>query len=110
MRNLHRRFDYYYIGQIYGRDFAKNCGLLRISKLLRKIYVLGFLILNLFKKVLPEMEENKTLTRLILFVIPGHNNNRHKTGIHNHCLMDVKLSLIDGDCLDIQIKCVHRWQ
>ena len=28
LRNLHRRFDY--IGQIYGEDFAKFCGLLRI--------------------------------------------------------------------------------
>ena len=32
-RNLHGRFDRYYIGQIYGGDFAKNCGLLRICKL-----------------------------------------------------------------------------
>ena len=29
LRNLHRRFDRYYIGQIYGRDFAKNFGLLK---------------------------------------------------------------------------------
>ena len=28
--NLHRRFDWHYIGQIYGGDFAKFCGLLRI--------------------------------------------------------------------------------
>ena len=28
--NLHRRFDRYYIGQIYCGDFAKICGLLRI--------------------------------------------------------------------------------
>ena len=33
LRNLHRRFDRYYIGQINGGDFAKNCGLLRIYKL-----------------------------------------------------------------------------
>ena len=25
MRNLIRRFDRYYIGQIYGEDYAKNC-------------------------------------------------------------------------------------
>ena len=30
LRNLHRRFDHYYIGQIYCGDFAKICGLLRI--------------------------------------------------------------------------------
>ena len=27
--NLHRRFDHYYIAQIYGGNFTKNCGLLR---------------------------------------------------------------------------------
>ena len=31
--NLHRRFDRYNIGQIYGGDFAKFCGLLRIYEL-----------------------------------------------------------------------------
>ena len=29
MRNLHRRFDWHYIGQIYGGDFPKFCGLLK---------------------------------------------------------------------------------
>ena len=29
LQNLHRRFDWHYIGQIYGGDFAKFCGLLR---------------------------------------------------------------------------------
>ena len=33
MRNLHRRFDWHYIGQIYGGDFAKYCGLLRVYEL-----------------------------------------------------------------------------
>ena len=32
-RNLHRRFDCYYIGQIFGGDFAKICGLLRMYEL-----------------------------------------------------------------------------
>ena len=45
LRNLHRRFDRYYIGQIYGVDFAKICGLLRIYELeqifLRKIRIFG---------------------------------------------------------------------
>ena len=30
LRNLHCRFDWHYIGQIYGGDFAKFCGLLKI--------------------------------------------------------------------------------
>ena len=33
LRNLHRRFDRYYLVQIYGGDFEKNCGLLRIYEL-----------------------------------------------------------------------------
>ena len=33
VKRLHRRFDCYYIGQIYGGDFAKICGLLRIYEL-----------------------------------------------------------------------------
>ena len=36
LRNLHRRFDRYYIGQIYGGDFAKICGHLRIYELKHK--------------------------------------------------------------------------
>ena len=32
LRNLHRRFDRYSIGQIYGGDFGKFCGLLRIDE------------------------------------------------------------------------------
>ena len=38
LRNLHRRFDCYYIGQIYGGDFAKFCGLLRIYELYVQTY------------------------------------------------------------------------
>ena len=33
MRNLHQLFDWQYIGQIIGGDFAKFCGLLRIYEL-----------------------------------------------------------------------------
>ena len=33
MRNLYRRFDCYYIRQIYGEDISKFCGLLRIYEL-----------------------------------------------------------------------------
>ena len=36
LRNLHCRFDWEYIGQIYGGDFAKFCGLLRIYNELHK--------------------------------------------------------------------------
>ena len=39
MWNLHRRFDCYYLGQIYSRDFAKICGLLRIYELYRRKYI-----------------------------------------------------------------------
>ena len=38
MRSLHRRFNWHYIGQIYGGDFAKFCGLLRIYEL----YIIRF--------------------------------------------------------------------
>ena len=41
LRNLHRRFDLHYIGQIYGGDFAKFCGLLRIYELY-KIFISYF--------------------------------------------------------------------
>ena len=33
LRNLYRRFDRYYIGQIHGGDCAKICGLLKIYEL-----------------------------------------------------------------------------
>ena len=33
LRNLHCRFGWHYIGQIYGGDFSKFCGLLRIYEL-----------------------------------------------------------------------------
>ena len=33
MRNLHLTFDWHYIGQKYGGDFTKFCGLLRIYEL-----------------------------------------------------------------------------
>ena len=39
MWNLHRRFDCYYLGQIYSGDFAKICGLLRIYELYRRKYI-----------------------------------------------------------------------
>ena len=33
LRNLHRRYDWHYTGQIYGGDLAKFCGLLRMYEL-----------------------------------------------------------------------------
>ena len=33
LRNLHQLFDWQYIGQIIGGDFAKLCGLLRTYEL-----------------------------------------------------------------------------
>ena len=33
LRNLHHRFDWYYIGQIYGGDLAKLSGFLRMYEL-----------------------------------------------------------------------------
>ena len=33
LRNIHRIFDCYYIGQIYGGDFSNICSLLRIYEL-----------------------------------------------------------------------------
>ena len=39
MRNLHHRFDRYYIGQVYGGDFSKICGLLRIYELYWFLYL-----------------------------------------------------------------------
>ena len=36
MKNLHQVFDWQYIGQIIGGDFAKFCGLLRIYELYQR--------------------------------------------------------------------------
>ena len=33
LQNIHRRFDWHYIRQIYGGDFGKFCGLLKIYEL-----------------------------------------------------------------------------
>ena len=39
LRNLHRRFDWHYIGQIYVGNFAKYCGLLRIYELFNRSFL-----------------------------------------------------------------------
>ena len=51
LRNLHRRFDLYYIVQIYVGDFAKFCGLLRIYELYLLSPTIGRLqnVLNVIK-------------------------------------------------------------
>ena len=33
LQNLHCRFDWHYVGQIYGGDIVRFCGLLRIYEL-----------------------------------------------------------------------------
>ena len=50
MRNLPLTFDWHYIGQKYGEDFAKFCGLLRIYELYVKsieTHARAFLPLNI---------------------------------------------------------------
>ena len=42
LRNLHQLFDWYYIRQIIGGDFAKFCGLLRIYELYKGFQVKSF--------------------------------------------------------------------
>ena len=49
LRYLHRRFDWHYIGQIYGGYFAKICGLLRVYEL----YLSVQFSRTLFSKVVP---------------------------------------------------------
>ena len=52
LQNLRLRFDWHYIGQIYGGDFAKFWGLLRIYELyLKRVNYLNILKLCDFKKV-----------------------------------------------------------
>ena len=43
LRNLHQLFDWQYIWQIIGGDFAKFCGLLRIYELLQNVLKLRYL-------------------------------------------------------------------
>ena len=50
LRNLHCRFDRYYIGQIYGGDFTKICGLFRIYELYFLSLVVTFWNTNLWIK------------------------------------------------------------
>ena len=42
LQNLHQLFDWQYIGQIIGGDFAKSCGLLRIYELYLFIFTKKF--------------------------------------------------------------------
>ena len=44
MRNLYCSFDWHYIEQIYGGDFAKFCGLLRIYELYTEEKLVGILL------------------------------------------------------------------
>ena len=62
MRNLHHRFDWHYIGQIYSGDFAKFCGLLRTYEL----YITGIfqnsLIELLWLKIIQRKHENTQIS------------------------------------------------
>ena len=49
MQNLHRRFEWHYIGQIYGGDFAKFWGILRIYELYGSKSALNSTILVLIR-------------------------------------------------------------
>ena len=48
MRNLHLLFDWHYIEQIIGGDFANFCGVLRIYELYHLVHVLPRHILKIF--------------------------------------------------------------
>ena len=88
MRNLHHRFDRYYIGQIYGGDFAKMCGLLRIYELYDTILL--FL-----------------LSDLLLFFFPASNFLKVSYDNAKACAVvettDVSPNLIDVDQKNRQI-------
>ena len=69
MRNLHRRFDGYYIGQIYNSgDFEKICGLLRIHELYEGELLLVKKYSNYFDK--DGFRLDSLMTCYILF-LPG---------------------------------------
>ena len=59
MRNLHCRFDWHYIGQIYVGDFATFCGLLRMYELYIHIMYLIYLVAS-----------EKANNLLVFFVVP----------------------------------------
>ena len=55
LQNIQSKFDCYYIGRIYSKDFAKFCGILRTYKLLKYLIIFR---LSIFKEV-----AKKTITR-----------------------------------------------
>ena len=65
MQNLHRRFDRYYIGQIYGGDFAKICGLLRMHELYCEIFS---------KENYAVFKKKKKLVKLHILGVIGNDN------------------------------------
>ena len=50
LQNLQQRFECYYKGQIYGGDFAKFCGLLRIYELEKSSFQRAFFFFAFFKQ------------------------------------------------------------
>ena len=58
LRNLHQLFDWQYIGQIIGEDFAKFCGLLRVYELYKSLKWPTDLMLPIAcQKALPDCNE-----------------------------------------------------
>ena len=66
MQNLQRRFNCYYIGQIYGGDFAKLCGLLRIYELY-KSHICSTLFSRSHKFLAPHINELETFFAILYF-------------------------------------------
>ena len=44
LQNLHRRFDWHYLGQIYGGDFTKFSGLSEYMNFIEKYFSLKLLL------------------------------------------------------------------
>ena len=68
LKNLHCRFDCYYIGQIYGGDLAKICSLLRIYELYQH-----FSFRNYFFPLFTVHSSRVVLTLARLFIVKNFN-------------------------------------
>ena len=67
MQNLHQLFDGQFIGQIFGGDFAKFCGLIRIYELqTKKRLKLGCYFLFYFPVNQPILEQNEPKAVLLV--------------------------------------------
>ena len=78
LRNLLRRFDWHYIGQIYDGDFAKFCGLLRIYELWHEVQTYKVTMLSDIYVPLKACPKNKQIkTEHILY------DFKNKLRLHN---------------------------